>query len=63
MSTVLPFGMLVFGPLADFISIEFLLVLASGLMAIPGLWMFFNRQPVHIQTGRMTAEYELQTGD
>jgi MFS transporter, DHA3 family, macrolide efflux protein len=63
MSTVLPLGMLVFGPLADFISIEFMLVLASGLMAIPGLWMFFNRQPVHIETSPMPAEYELQTGD
>ena len=36
MNTIMPLGMLVFGPIADLISIEILLVLASALMAVPG---------------------------
>jgi DHA3 family macrolide efflux protein-like MFS transporter len=41
-TTILPVGMLIFGPIADVISIEILLVLSSALMAIPGIWIFFN---------------------
>jgi len=63
MTTVLPVGMLVFGPVADVITIEVLLVLASALMAIPGLWIFFNRQPGETQSGSVSADYEMQTGD
>jgi len=37
--------MLVFGPIADVITIEILLVLSSALMALPGLWIFFHRRP------------------
>jgi DHA3 family macrolide efflux protein-like MFS transporter len=37
MTTVLPVGMLVFGPIADVISIELLLVLSGVLMVAPGL--------------------------
>jgi DHA3 family macrolide efflux protein-like MFS transporter len=44
MNTVMPLGMLVFGPLADIIPIETLLIVSSGLMAIPGIWIFFHRQ-------------------
>jgi MFS transporter, DHA3 family, macrolide efflux protein len=62
-NTVLPVGMLVFGPVSDIITVEALLVLASALMAIPGLWIFFNRQPYETQPGPVPAEYELQTGD
>jgi DHA3 family macrolide efflux protein-like MFS transporter len=58
MSTVMPIGMLVFGPLSDVVSVEFLLVLTSVLMAIPGLWIFFHRQPVPVR-----GEYEPQPGD
>jgi DHA3 family macrolide efflux protein-like MFS transporter len=44
MTTVMPVGMLVFGPIADIISIEALLVLTGAAMAAPGLWIFLNRQ-------------------
>jgi DHA3 family macrolide efflux protein-like MFS transporter len=57
MSTVMPIGMLVFGPLADMFSIGTLLVLASGFMAIPGLWIFFHRAQ------EASAGVELQPGD
>jgi MFS transporter, DHA3 family, macrolide efflux protein len=57
-NTVMPLGMLVFGPIADVITVEALLVLASALMAIPGLWIFFNRQPIPL-----VQKVEMQTGD
>lgn len=57
MNTVLPVGMLVFGPLADVVAVEILLVLTSGLMAVPGLWIFFHRQPAPAQTGSAEAGY------
>jgi DHA3 family macrolide efflux protein-like MFS transporter len=44
MTTVMPVGMLVFGPIADLMSIEALLILSGLAMAGPGLWIFFNRQ-------------------
>ncbi len=74
-SAILPLGMLVFGPLADILSIEFLLILSGGLMAIPGVWIFFNRQPVKLHSADVPAglpaglpagvpaDYELQIGD
>ena len=45
MSSLMPLGMLVFGPLADVVPIETLLILTSFLMAIPGIWIFTHRQP------------------
>ena len=63
MSSIMPLGMLVFGPIADFTTIEMLLVLTGILMALPGLWMFFNRQPRKILSGRTPADYEMQPGD
>ncbi len=63
MSTIMPLGMLFFGPVADIITIEALLVLSSVLMAVPGLWIFFKRQPVNISAGRPQADYDLQPGD
>ncbi len=57
-NTVMPVGMLVFGPVADVVSIETLLVLSSALMALPGLWIFFHRAPAPTQ-----PEYEPQPGD
>jgi DHA3 family macrolide efflux protein-like MFS transporter len=63
MNTVLPAGMLVFGPIADVISIEALLILTSVLMAIPGLWIFFNKLPHTIPASPVSADYELQPGD
>jgi MFS transporter, DHA3 family, macrolide efflux protein len=49
-SSVMPIGMVVFGPIADVISIETLLAISSGLMALPGLWIFFSRKPVKYTT-------------
>ena len=63
MNTVMPVGMLVFGPIADVISIEILLVLTGVLMAISGAWLFFNKQPVAAQSFRNRVEPEMQTGD
>ena len=63
MNTVMPVGMLVFGPLADVVAIETILVVASALMAVPGIWIFFNRQPVRPQAGMVMPDYEMQTGD
>lgn len=56
MNTILPVGMLLFGPIADVITVEILLVLSSALMAVPGLWLFFNRQPGKAQAGLAVAD-------
>jgi DHA3 family macrolide efflux protein-like MFS transporter len=63
MNTIMPFGMLVFGPIADKITIEVLLVLSSALMAVPGLWIFSRRQPGKIQSSLASPEYKMQPGD
>lgn len=63
MSTVLPAGMLVFGPLADIFSIETLLIITSALMVIPGLWIFVNRRPLITPSTQAPSDYELQPGD
>jgi DHA3 family macrolide efflux protein-like MFS transporter len=63
MNTVLPVGMMIFGPIADKITIEVLLVLTSALMAIPGLWIFLKRQPATSLPSLAPVEYELPTGD
>lgn len=72
MSTVMPLGMLIFGPLADVFTVETLLIVSSGLMAIPGVWIFFNKQPNKTQADRTAyvdaagggvRDYELQIGD
>ena len=42
-STVMPIGMLVFGPLADVMTVETLLVVTSALMALPGAWLYMSR--------------------
>ncbi|HEX2979155.1 MAG TPA: MFS transporter, partial [Anaerolineaceae bacterium] len=62
-STVMPLGMLFFGPIADVVSIELLLVLTSIPMAIPAVWLFLKRQPVKIQPQGHADEYEMQPGD
>lgn len=63
MNTVMPVGMLVFGPVADVITVEALLVMASLLMAVPGLWLFLNGQAGKIQSSLASEDYEMQTGD
>jgi hypothetical protein len=62
-STIFPLGILVFGPIADIVSIETLLVLSSALMAIPGLWIFFKQQPIKTPANLLSADYEMQPGD
>jgi MFS transporter, DHA3 family, macrolide efflux protein len=42
-SSVMPLGLLVFGPLADVVSVEMLLVAASGFMAVPGVWLYLSK--------------------
>ena len=63
MSTVMPVGMLIFGPIADYISIEVLLVISSGLTVIPGIWIFFNKQLKVPAVVYIPSEYEAQPGD
>lgn len=63
MSTVMPAGMLIFGPIADVVSIETLLVLTSALMMLPGLWIFFNRQLKATSVKPAHPDYEMQPGD
>ena len=62
-NTILPAGMLVFGPIADYVSIETLLVLSSALMAVPGVWIFFAQQPIKSGVNLPSADYEIQPGD
>lgn len=45
MSSVMPIGMLVFGPIADVVTIAMVFVISSVLMMIPGVWLYFNRPP------------------
>ncbi len=62
-STVMPVGMVVFGPIADVISIEALLAIASALMVLPGLWIFFSRQPVKFTPNLPATDFDRQPGD
>ena len=63
MTTVMPIGMLVFGPIADVITIEVLLVLTGAAMAVPGLWIFFNRQFMQAASALASSDYGMQPGD
>ncbi|RPI86729.1 MAG: MFS transporter [Chloroflexi bacterium] len=63
MNTIMPFGMMFFGPIADIVSIEVLLVISSFLMAVPGLWIFFAKEPVKLPTGIGAKDYEMEIGD
>jgi DHA3 family macrolide efflux protein-like MFS transporter len=45
MTTILPLGMLLFGPIADLVTVETLLVITSVLLAIPALWIFLSSGP------------------
>lgn len=63
-STIMPFGMLVFGPIADVVTIETLLVISSALMVFPGLWIFFNKSLITARAAlASTPDYDLQPGD
>jgi DHA3 family macrolide efflux protein-like MFS transporter len=56
-NTVMPLGMLIYGPLADMVAIETLLVLSSALMAIPGVWIFLNGKPMRARDFATPAEH------
>lgn len=43
-STVMPLGMLIFGPLADVMKIEWLLIITGVVMAATGVLILFNRR-------------------
>lgn len=62
-TTVMPIGMLVFGPIADIITIEVLLIMSSALMAVPGLWIFFSKMPAKTRSGAASLDFGMQTGD
>lgn len=49
-SSMMPLGMLVFGPLADYIRIEWLLIFTGTLIVVQGLFMWGNR--VLLDAGR-----------
>jgi len=55
-TTVLPVGMVVFGPVADLITIEFLFILTGGLLAAPGIWLFSNKVLRKTEPGAMPAD-------
>lgn len=55
-TAVMPAGILVFGPVADFITIEALLVISGLLMILPGVWIFFNRTIYRTKTGLASAD-------
>ena len=63
MTTVMPVGMLVFGPIADVVRIETLLILSGLLMGLPGLWVFFKGQVDKAQPARASRDYKMQPGD
>jgi len=56
MSSIMPLGMLVFGPAADYLSIEALLVISGTLMALPSLWLYFKRHPIPAQPDLAPAD-------
>lgn len=62
-SSVMPVGMLIFGPLADIVSIQLLMVISGAGIALPGLWIFFKRLPVMLPTGSAGTQYDPQPGD
>ena len=66
-SSVMPLGMVIFGPLADVVSIQLLMIITGAAIAIPGLWIFFKRLPVLLPSsapiGAHPVDYDPQPGD
>ncbi len=56
-STMMPLGMLLFGPLADIIKIEWLLIGTGLLIFVEGYFLLSNR--VLIEAGKPIAEHEV----
>ena len=59
-STVMPIGLAVFGPLADVVSVETLLVVASALMAGPGVWLYLSKRSESHNQGPGAADLPVQ---
>lgn len=59
-SIMMPFGMLVFGPISDFVKIEWLLI-GTGMMDIV-LTFFFMKSRVLIEAGKPIAKTDFQEG-
>ncbi|HOA24349.1 MAG TPA: MFS transporter [Aggregatilineales bacterium] len=58
-TAIMPLGMAFFGPIADVVSIELLLVVSSALLAVPGAWIFFNRGLQQPQPALAPVEQDL----
>ena len=63
MTAVMPLGMLVFGPLADVITVELLLVVSSVLMVIPGLYMYIDKCLNSAPRPLASSDYQMRPGD
>lgn len=55
-NSMIPLGMLVFGPMADFIKIEWLLMGTGLMLVVQSLFMYENK--VLIEAGRPVLEGE-----
>lgn len=62
-TAAMPAGMLVFGPVADVITIETLLILSGIVMLLPGIWLFFNRNATLPAVTRGAQDFEMEAGD
>ncbi|TLN23487.1 MFS transporter, partial [bacterium] len=60
MSSVMPLGMMVFGPIADLVSIETILLIVSPLMLAPGIWIFLKQAPAAPLVSLETEELEVE---
>ena len=59
-SIMMPFGMLVFGPISDFVKIEWLLI-GTGILVIV-LTIFFVKNKVLLEAGKPIVKIDLQEG-
>jgi DHA3 family macrolide efflux protein-like MFS transporter len=57
-SFMMPFGMIFFGPVADFVTIELLLVISGLLIFVTGVFMFRNK--TLIEAGKPITNKEAQ---
>jgi DHA3 family macrolide efflux protein-like MFS transporter len=57
-SSVLPFGMILFGPLADIVSIEMIMIVTGILMAILGAYILTNKMLIGLNDYQHTPQEE-----
>jgi DHA3 family macrolide efflux protein-like MFS transporter len=62
-TAVMPLGMLVFGPMADLVSVQALIIATSALLVIPGLWLFVDKCLNTAPRTSASMGYEMQPGD